>query len=166
MTRWLWVPVVLIVVTLLVVIVASLLRRPGGSVVFEYPRGVKLAGWVRGVGFRYALLQWVSDQAHPVPCPLVLHLPGGDLGGEALCDWGAPQAAAELGAPVELDLFPFHDDRGKIVGIRVGLLPGCPAVEVCVGGTRLSLPISEEDAVRCLGEPLRRVALDLSGQPR
>ena len=97
---------------------------------------------------------------------LVLRLPQGDLGGNSLCDWSSPQAAAALGSPVDLDLFPFHDRHGNVVGIRVGLLPGCPAVEVSIDSTRLTLPLKEEDAVRLLGEPLRRVVNDPSGLPR
>jgi hypothetical protein len=158
MTSWLWLPLLLTAAALLAVLGRAVLRGPRGSALAEYPGGVTLAGPVAGGRATYVLVQWLSDPADSSPCPLVVHLPGGDLGGDALCDWGAPQVAATLGGPEELDLFPFHDERGRIIGIRVGLLPGGPAVEVSVGGTRLALPLAEEDAVRLLGEPLGRRA--------
>jgi hypothetical protein len=166
MTRWLWLLPLLAVATLLVVITRALLQPLDDWVLVEYPRGVSFGGSVRRNRVTYVVVQWVRDPANPAPCPLILHLPKGDLGGERLCDWSSPQAAAALGSPVDLDLFPFHNSHGEVVGIRVGLLPGCPAVEVSIGSTRLALPLEEEDAVRLLGEPLQRLVSDSSRLPR
>ena len=166
MARWLWLLPLLAVATLLVVIVRAILQPVHDWALAEYPTGVSFGGSVSRSRATYFIVQWVRDPAKPAPCPVVLHLPRGDLGGDSLCDWNSPQAAAALGSPVDLDLFPFHDSHGKVVGIRVGLLPGCPAVEVSIHSTRLTLPLKEEDAVRLLGEPLRRVVNDPSGLPR
>ena len=139
--------------------------RPRAAVVAVYPGGIELGGSRRRGRVVYALVQWTTDRANPEPCPLAVHLPGGDLAGAALCDWGAATAAVRLGGPPELDIFPFHKD-GKIVGVRVGLLPGGPPVEVSVAGKRFSLPLTEEAAVRVLGEPRGRAELGTAEQPR
>ena len=166
MASWSWLPLTLVAAALLGLIAWMMLRPAPGTALVEYPDGVTLAGPVRGDRAAFVLVQWLSAPGKPAPCPLVVHLPGGDLGGDALCDLGSPQAAAELGAPVDLDVFPFHDGRGGAAGIRVGVLPGCPVVEVSVGGIRLALPLSEEDATRLLGKPLRRAVYDPSARPQ
>lgn len=166
MARWLWLLPILTVAALLVVIARALLQPVHDWALVEYPKGIELGGSVCRNRATYVIVQWVCDPAKPARCPLILHLPKGDLGGDSLCNPNSPQAAAALGSPVGLDLFPFYDRRGKVVGIRVGLLPGCPAVDLTIGSTRLALPLQEEDAVRLLGEPLRRVVNDPLGLPR
>jgi hypothetical protein len=156
MAEWLWLLLLLAAAALLAAVGRALLRRPRPTAIAEYSGGLTLAGPVTAGRATYVVVQWLSDPADPAPCPLTVHLPAGDLGGEDLCDWAAPQTAAALEGPEQLDLFPFHGGRGAVAGVRVGLLPGCPAVEVSVGGTRLTLPLAEGDAVRLLGEPLRR----------
>lgn len=166
MTRSFWLLAFLAVTTFLVVIARVLLRRTHDWALVEYPEGVSFGGSMKRGRAIYVVVQWVRDPAQPAPCPLTVHLPKGNLGGDSLCEWSSPQAAAALGSPVGLDLFLFHDSHGKVVGVRVGLLPGCPPIEVSIGSTRLALPLAEEDAVTALGEPLRRVLNDPSGLPR
>ena len=165
MPSWLWLPLVVTAAILLIFIVGTILRRPGSVVVATYPGAVQLGGAVTARRVTFRIVQWVSNPAKSELCPVVLHLPHGDLGGAALCAWDGPAAAARLGGPVELDVFPFHRD-GTVVGVRVGLLPGCPAVEISIAGKRLSFPLSEECALRLLGTPSRRVEFDASGHPR
>jgi hypothetical protein len=50
-----------------------------------YPGGVELVGVKLGRRTTYRSVQWLTDPANPDPCPLVIHLPRGDLPGEALC---------------------------------------------------------------------------------
>ena len=64
---------------------------------------------------RGSLARWITDPANPRPCPLVIHLPGGDLSGNALCYWTATQRASELGGPDELEIWPYHDEKGRLV---------------------------------------------------
>jgi hypothetical protein len=165
MQKWLWLPLIVTAAMLLIVIFWTTFRPVGDSVLATYAGAVELGGSVSRGRVTYWIVQWVGDPANPQPCPLVIHLPEGDLGGDALCDWGSPATAERLGGPVELDVFPFHKD-GKVVGIRVGLLPGCPPIEMSSAGKRFTLPLPEESAVRLLGEPTRRALYDSSGRLR
>jgi hypothetical protein len=128
-------------------------RRPRVPVVFAYPNGVELVGRGRPGELRFDIVQWLREPGGPTACPLVVHLPGGDLGGEELCRWNAAQAAAELGAGSGFDLFPFHGPTGDVVGLRVGLIPGGRPFELTVNGVRVRVPLSEVDAREALGEP-------------
>jgi hypothetical protein len=154
MQWWLWLLVAAAGLVLLVnLILAGALLRRGSAVVTEYPAGVTLAGGRRFGRVSYRIVQWVADPAGPRPCPLVVQLPGGDLGGEALCDFGAPAAALGLGGSPDLVINPIH--RGlKPIGVSVGVFPGGPPVTVSLAGTRFELPLSERDAARLLGEPI------------
>jgi hypothetical protein len=152
--------------TVLLIATAWTFFRPGSNTVLStYPSGVELAGPVTGGRLTYRIVQWLRDPSNPRPCPLVLHLPGGDLRGDALCAWSAPAAAEQLGSPVGLDIFLFHNG-GKAVGVRVGLLPGGRRIELSITGVRFSLPLAEDEAVRLLGEPSRRILYDSLGRPR
>jgi hypothetical protein len=165
MQKWLWLVLALGATVAIIAILWAFLRTDTDSVALSYPGGVELAGPIRGGRGVCPILQWVADPADPKPCPVVLHLPKGDLGGDALCDADGPAAAERLGGPAELDIFPLHK-QGKVVGVRVSVLPGGSPVEVSVAGKRLSLPVSEEDVVRLLGDPSRRVEYDPTGRPR
>ncbi len=164
MSRWQW-PLVITVAILLIVIVWTIRRPVGDSVLVTFPDGVELGGSVSGSQVTFVMVQWTADPVNPEPCPLVMHLPHGDLGGDALCDWSSPAAAERLGGPVELDVFPFHKD-GKVVGIRIGVPPGCPPIEMSIADKRFTLPLPEESAVRLLGAPSRRDLFDSSGHLR
>jgi hypothetical protein len=165
MQNWLWLVLVLGATIAIVTILRAFLRAVTDTVALSYPGGLELAGPVRGGRVVCPILQWVADPADQKPCPLVLYLPKGDLGGDALCHADALAAAERLGGPAELDIFLFHK-QAKVVGVRVGVLPGGRPVEVSIAGKRLSLPIREEDAVRLLGEPSRRMVYDPTGRPR
>lgn len=128
-------------------------RRPGVPVVFAYPNGVELVGRGRPGKLRFDIVQWLREPGGPAACPLVVHLPGGDLGGEKLCRWNAAQAAVELGAGSGFDLFPFHGPTGDVVGLRVGLIPGGRPFELTVNGVRVRVPLSEMEARGALDEP-------------
>jgi hypothetical protein len=144
-------------------LVALLKARYSTAISASYPGGIELGGanFARG-RTTYRIVQWHTDPADPRPCHLVVHLPGGDLGGEALCDWGATAVAHQLGAPEELEVWPMSKD-GKVVGVSIRLipegLPGVRPVAVGVAGTRISLPLTDEEAVRLLGEPIQRHTL-------
>jgi hypothetical protein len=150
---------------LLIVTAWTAFRPADDSVVLRYPGGVEIAGHGGPGRVVFPIVQWMSDPDDPAPCPLVIHLPRGDLGGDALCDWGGPAAAVQMGCPDELDIFLYHR-YGTVCGVRVGLLPGGPPVEVSVAGKRFSLPVSEVDAVQLLGEPSSRAVLNASGRLR
>jgi hypothetical protein len=113
MAGWLWLLLLLAAAACLATVGRALLRRPRPTAIAEYSSGLTLAGPVTAGRATYVIVQWLSDPADPAPCPLTVHLPAGDLGGEDLCDWAAPQTAAALEGPVQLDLFPFHGGRGR-----------------------------------------------------
>ena len=48
-----------------------------------YPDGVKIIGW-HVPNFEVCL--WDRDPKNPRPCPLVVHLPTGDVGSKELAD--------------------------------------------------------------------------------
>jgi len=138
-------------------VIARSFRLPGGELVFAtYRDGIELGGTVRRGRVTYRIIQWVPDPADSGPCPLVLHLPGGDLRGDELRDRQSPAFARLTGGPAGLEVFPFHAG-GKIIGFRVGVLPGERPVEMSVSGKRFALPLSGEEAIRLLGEPTGRV---------
>jgi REP element-mobilizing transposase RayT len=160
-------------VTVGVVIILFNLFRAARTLLFStpvtavYPGGVELVGVKLGRRTTYRIVQWLTDPDRPRPCPLVIHLPGGDLAGDALCDWNATAAAAELGSPDELEIWPFRDESGRVVGVSIRLVPGAlfspQPVEVSISGMRIALPLTDEDAVRVLGEPTERRTLGQRG---
>ena len=165
MPPWLWITVGLgwtIILMLLVRIVWRALFAQ--TILTRYPGGIELGGTAYGGQATYRCLQWLIDPNDPQPCPLALHLPGGDLVGDALCDWNATYEARKLGAPQELEVFPYHQ-YGKIIGVSIRMIPEGPLwarpVTVSVAGTRFQLPLSEKEAVRLLGEPTQQQALQL-----
>jgi hypothetical protein len=162
---WLWTFAVAGGILVLVGLLAALRKiRFADSVSAVYPDGIELAGGQVGERTTYRVVQWLADPADPRPCPLVVHLPGGDLAGDALGDWDATNAAVELGGPDELEIWPFHDERGRVVGVSVRMVPagglfGPRPVEVSIDGKRIPLPLTDEDAVRLLGDPTHRRTL-------
>ncbi|WP_439626324.1 hypothetical protein [Gemmata sp.] len=133
--------------------------RPRPPVVFAYPNSVELAGRGKSGRVRFDTGQWVREPGSGAACLLVVHLPGGDLGGKELCHFNGPQVAVELGAGNGFDLFRFHGPAGDVIGLRVGLIPGGRPFEVGINGVRVRLPLSEADAVTGLGEPASRTTL-------
>jgi hypothetical protein len=154
MLSWLWPLVVILGGTFLLInLIAALRRIRSVSVVSaNYPGGIEFCGHRARGRTTFPIVQWLSDPADPRPCPLVVHLPAGDLGGEALCQWDSLGTANKMGCPEELDIFPFHKDA-KVIGVSLRLIPGGWPVAVSVAGKRLELPAPEEEVVRLLGEP-------------
>lgn len=160
---WLWIFMavggVLVLVGLLAAARQILYSTP---VISFYPGGIELVGVKLGRYTIYRSIQWLADPAAPRPCPLVVHLPRGDLAGDSLCDWNATNAALELGGPGELEIWPFRDEGGRVVGVSIRMVPWMPlgkgSVEVSINGMRIVLPLTHKDASRLLGEPTVRVA--------
>ena len=135
------------------------LRSP---IVFHYPNGVQLVGSGRPGKVRVDIVQWLGDPGRGSNCPLVVHLPHGDLGGKELAHWEAPVKALKLGAHADVDISPVYGPSGNIgdvVGVRVGLIPVGSPIEISINGMRVQLPLSEADALTLLGEPKGRVIL-------
>jgi hypothetical protein len=129
---------------------------------FTYPDGVELVGSGRMGRLRFSIVQWMLEPARSGVCPIVLHLPEGDLGGNELCHWEAPTQAMKLGASGEVTISPTYGRSGThkdVVGVRVGLFPGGRPIEVTILGMRVQLPLSEADALTFLGEPVNRTVL-------
>jgi hypothetical protein len=127
-----------------------------------YPGGVRFLGIKKPGGrMHYRIVSWTADPADPRPCPFVLHLPGGDLGGNALGDWSATAKAGELGGPDELSVSMTHDGAGRPAYISVFMmfpsrLFGARPLVMSVDGIRIVLPRTDDDLVRFLGEPTER----------
>jgi hypothetical protein len=67
----------------------SLVRAYFGSLVFAtYPGLVEFMGHSRLFRSTYFSVKWVRDAASPDPCPLVVHLPAGDVGDKDLAEPG------------------------------------------------------------------------------
>jgi hypothetical protein len=160
MPPWLWIILALVETIALLLLVRGLWQAMFTKIALaRYPGGIELGGVACGGQTTYRILQWLADPDDPQPCPLALHLPGGDLTGDALCDLNATVDARKRGAPQELEVFPFHK-FGKIIGISIRLIPegppGVRPVTVSVAGIRLQLPLSGEEATLLLGEPLHQ----------
>jgi hypothetical protein len=158
-SSWLWILLALAGVFCLWSILLVLRKAMFTTAVLtRYPGGIELGGSSCGGQITYRIVQWLDDPAHPQPCPLAVHLPGGDLVGNALCDLNATVRARELGAPSEFEIFPYHQADGKIIGVSLRLipegLPGVRPVMMSIGGKKFSLPLTGEEAVRLLGAPL------------
>ena len=130
--------------------------------VFTYPDGVELVGSGRPGRLHFDMLKWQREPNSTSVCPIVLHLPEGDLGGKELSHWEAPTLALKLGASADVDLVPIYGPPGTIndvVGVRVGLFPGGRPIDVTIRGLRVRLPLSEADTLTFLGEPVSRSVL-------
>jgi hypothetical protein len=120
-------------------------------------------------GTNFETVGWSRDANNPQPCPLVVHLPDGDYSDKELSDpkllvargWVADQ-------PVD-GLRPLTYRRGNLVvqvAHRGGVLElvninalTCPEPQegiVSIGGKLLTLPVSDDEMVRLLGQPIRR----------
>lgn len=129
---------------------------------FTYPDGVQLVGSGRPGRLRFDLVQWMREPASSASCPIVLHLPEGDLGGKELCHWEAPTQALKLRATADVVISPIYGPSGRpedVIGVRVGRFPGGRPFEVTIRGMRVRLPLSEADALTFLGEPVSRTVL-------
>ncbi len=130
--------------------------------VFTYPGGVELAGNGRPGRLRFDIVKWLREPDNSSICPLVVHLPEGDLGGTELCCWNSPVEALKLGAHADVDIVPIFGPMGSIedvIGVRVGLIPVGRPIEISIKGVRVRLPLSEQDALKLLGEPTGRTVL-------
>src|SRR5437868_1770407 len=135
---------------------AVLLALPGGGCMMkprhmEYPQGVTLEGW-HVPNFEVCI--WNRDPDAPLPCPLVIHLPAGDLGDKELSDTAALKRAGWeeqdngtllllRGASAQVSC---KYRGGALVGVSVSALPssgGGPGV-VSVAGKQVSLPATDE----------------------
>ena len=133
----------------------------------EYPSGVRFTG--RRTGTNFETVAWARNPKNPQPCPLVLHLPGGDLSAKELAD---PKVLLARGwATKEPDhglrelsyrrgnLVAWAAHRGAIlemVGVNALTCPEQQQGIVSIGGKRLPLPVSEDEMIGALGQPIRR----------
>ena len=149
-------------IVVLVILLGCVRTMCSTSVTAVYAGGVEFVGGKKPGGRTlYRSVQWVLDPDDPRPCPFVLHLPGGDLGGNALGDWTATAKSAELGSPDELEVWPSHDEAGRLVCVSIRMVPpsrlfGARPIELSINGTRVMLPLTDDDLVRLLGEPTER----------
>ena len=139
-----------------------------------YPSGVTFIA--KGTG-AYDALQWQNDNANnPQPCPLVLHLPGGDLTAKELAD---PKLLHSRGWRES-----YRDDARGLVEFRwlesengvekslaqVTLAGGnldrvlvrtTEDLSASLDGKRVPLPITAEQLEQLLGQPLRVEVTDV-----
>src|SRR5262245_38036777 len=134
----------------------------------EYPGGVSFVAKGQAP---YDCLQWQGGNANPPPpCPLVLHLPGGDLTAQDLADAkqlqdrGWVKSYQDNGvAAVE---YQWRESAGGVektlaqvtltggVLTRV-LLRTTGNVSATIGGKHVALPITSGQLEQLLGKPLR-----------
>ena len=68
-------------VVLVFALALTLVEAYQGSLVFAaYPGPLEFTGLSRLSGTTYVVVKWVRNPAAPVPCPLIVHLPAGDIG--------------------------------------------------------------------------------------
>ena len=128
MPDWLLVFVTVGMIVVLIGLLAAVRTMCSTHVTADYPGGVRFGG-VKKPGGRthYRIATWTANPSDRRPCPFVLHLPGGDLGGNALGDWTATARADELGGPPGLYVTMTHDDAGRAAYISVFMmLPSRP----------------------------------------
>ena len=119
------------------------------------------------MGGQYEVVSWSRDANNPQPCPIVLHLPGADLDEKKLADRKALKAlgwAEEDQGPGRTQLsfrrrnlvIWVRYELGALAQVGVNALTEREAVAeiVSVNGRKLSFPVSEEELVRALGNPL------------
>jgi hypothetical protein len=131
-----------------------------------YPGGVTFTGWYAP---NFETCIWMRDANNPQPCPLVVHLPAGDLGDKELSDakalkragWAERDAGdgrTELTLRANPPMVACWYQGGVLAGVSVSTLSGNgggPGT-FSVNGKRLSLPATDEAITQALGEPLRR----------
>jgi hypothetical protein len=164
MPGWLLAFVTVGLIGVLVALLAAVRTMHSTHVTAIYPGGVQFLG-VKKPGGRthYRIVSWTANRADRRPCPFVLHLPGGDLGGNALGEWSASARAEKLGGPEELSVSMTHDVAGRPAYVSVFMmfpsrLFGVRPLELSIDGRRTMLPLSDDDLVRSLGEPTERLA--------
>ncbi len=151
----------------------------GSGVHAEYPDGVSFTGGGHFSRMTYYGVAWVRDADDPRPCPLVVHLAGGDLTAADLADpdalrargWVSVTDDAQLAAGLPLLLEYREGDyavhityhAGVPVAVTVGFAihgvaawPEAQGIPVSFRGGRVSLPAPEQDLIRALGPPTRR----------
>ena len=149
-----------------VLLVATLALPTGGCMMkprhLVYPQGVTFTGWYTP---NFEICNWDRDPNNPQPCPLVVHLPAGDLSAKELSDAAAlkragweEQANGNLMLRAGKGLVCCSYQGGVLVGASVGTLPsdGGGPVAISVGGKRLSVPATDAEITAALGQPLRR----------
>jgi hypothetical protein len=149
----------------------SLVRAYFGSLVFAtYPGLVEFMGHSRLFRSTYFSVKWVRDAASPDPCPLVVHLPAGDVGDKDLAEPGGllrlgweevpypplPAEAARLLGPQwdhglprvvkfghgDLRVATQHTD-GELTGVWVWVVePGYETLACSAGATQYAISIA------------------------
>lgn len=131
-----------------------------------YPQGVTVTGWYRP---NFEICTWGRDPNGPRPCPLVIHLPAGDLGEKELSDVNALKRAGwaerdlgngltELTLRANPPLLRCFYRGGALASVEINTLSGNgggPGV-FSVDGKRVSLPATDEAITAALGPPVRR----------
>ena len=148
------------------VLMVVVLALPSGGCMMKsrhlvYPQGVQFVGW-HVPNFESCI--WDRDPKNPQSCPLVIHLPVGDLGEKELSDIAAlkragweEQTNGNLLLRVSKGMVTCSYQRGVLTGVSVSadLRNGGPFA-FSVGGKRVSLPATDEAIVAVLGQPIRR----------
>lgn len=152
----------------------------GSGVYAEYPGGVGFSGGGHFGRLYYYGVAWVRPADDPRPCPLVVHLAGGDLTGAEFADSGAmlargwtsvtsPEQAA-TGLPLILIYregdyavnLSYAPSDGALTAVTVGVAgmgsakPTARGIPVSLRDKRVSLPAPERELFEALGPPARR----------
>ena len=149
-----------------VLVVAALALSAGGCMGkprhLVYPQGVAFVGWHVP---NFEICIWDRDPNNPQPCPLVVHLPAGDLSDKELSDATAVKRAGweeqnngNLILRANKALVCCSHRGGALVGVSVSALPGNGGgpITFSVDGKRVSLPATDEAITTALGPPVRR----------
>jgi hypothetical protein len=153
------------------ILLALTLTLPAGGCMMKprhlvYADGVKFIGWHVP---KFEICLWEVDPKNPQPCPLVVHLPAGDVGAKDLADAAALKRAGweqqdnSDGSTTLLfrsrkSLVVCSHRGGALRGVSVGVLPGDGGgpIDASVSGKRVTLPNTDEAITAALGQPLRR----------
>jgi hypothetical protein len=161
----LWILAVPLVFGLALSLVSSYL----GTLVFAiYPGPLEFMGHSRLSGTMYVSIKWMRDPAAPASCPLIVHLPVGDVGEQELAAEGGLlklgfhevpyQIAPELAAlprphlhPKDLGIVKFgqgdlriatQHTAGQLTSVDIWVVePGHETVAWSPGGTRYSISV-------------------------
>jgi hypothetical protein len=127
-----------------------------------YPHGVTFVGWHVPT---FEICIWDRDPNNPQPCPLVVHLPAGDLSAKELSDAAALKRAGweeqdngNLILRANNAMVCCSHRGGVLVGVSVSVLPGNGGgtITLRADGKRVSLPATDEAITTALGPPVRR----------
>jgi hypothetical protein len=128
----------------------------------HYSNGVTIVGW--HVPHFEACL-WSQDPNNPQPCPLVVHLPAGDIAENELADaetlkqrgW-EEQGNGNLALRTDNGILVCGYRGRALVAATVSTLPGNGGgpIAVSIGGKRFSLPATDEEIIAALGQPDQR----------